>query len=74
MKALVTTPGTEGTTRIEDVPDPTPGPGEVLLRVLEVGVCGTDREIAEAVLYLASDAAAFVTGTVLTIDGGLTAA
>jgi len=26
------------------------------------------------VLYLASDAAAFVTGSILTIDGGLTAA
>jgi NAD(P)-dependent dehydrogenase (short-subunit alcohol dehydrogenase family) len=35
---------------------------------------GEPKEIAEAVLYLASDAAAFVTGSVLTIDGGLTAA
>jgi meso-butanediol dehydrogenase / (S,S)-butanediol dehydrogenase / diacetyl reductase len=35
---------------------------------------GKPEEIAEAVLYLASDAAAFVTGSVLTIDGGLTAA
>jgi meso-butanediol dehydrogenase / (S,S)-butanediol dehydrogenase / diacetyl reductase len=35
---------------------------------------GEPEEIAEAVLYLASDAAAFVTGSVLTIDGGLTAA
>ena len=35
---------------------------------------GEPGEIAEAVLYLASDAAAFVTGSVLTIDGGLTAA
>jgi NAD(P)-dependent dehydrogenase (short-subunit alcohol dehydrogenase family) len=29
-------------------------------------------EIAPAALYLASDAAAFVTGTVLVIDGGYT--
>jgi meso-butanediol dehydrogenase / (S,S)-butanediol dehydrogenase / diacetyl reductase len=35
---------------------------------------GEPGEIAEAVLYLASDHAAFVTGSVLTIDGGLTAA
>jgi len=45
MQALVTSPGVAGSTRVEEVPEPSPGPGEVLLRVLEVGVCGTDREI-----------------------------
>jgi NAD(P)-dependent dehydrogenase (short-subunit alcohol dehydrogenase family) len=39
-----------------------------------LGRLGTPEEIAEAVLYLASDAAAFVTGSVFVIDGGLTAA
>jgi 2-keto-3-deoxy-L-fuconate dehydrogenase len=38
-----------------------------------MGRLGTTDEIAQAVLYLASDAAAFVTGSALVIDGGLTA-
>jgi 2-keto-3-deoxy-L-fuconate dehydrogenase len=39
-----------------------------------MGRLGTPGEIATAVLYLASDDAAFVTGTAFVIDGGLTAA
>lgn len=39
-----------------------------------MGRLGTPEEIAEAALYLASDAATFVTGTELIIDGGWTAA
>lgn len=39
-----------------------------------MGRLGLPDEVAEAVAYLASDAAAFVTGTNLVIDGGLTAA
>jgi NAD(P)-dependent dehydrogenase (short-subunit alcohol dehydrogenase family) len=38
-----------------------------------VGRLGYPEEIAEAVAYLASDDAAFVTGTVLRVDGGFTA-
>jgi NAD(P)-dependent dehydrogenase (short-subunit alcohol dehydrogenase family) len=33
---------------------------------------GTPEEIAAAALYLASDEAAFVTGSALMIDGGFT--
>jgi NAD(P)-dependent dehydrogenase (short-subunit alcohol dehydrogenase family) len=39
-----------------------------------MGRLGTPEEVAGAVAYLASDAAAFVTGTAFVIDGGLTAA
>ena len=39
-----------------------------------MGRLGTPDEIAESVAYLASDRAAFITGSVLVIDGGLTAA
>jgi NAD(P)-dependent dehydrogenase (short-subunit alcohol dehydrogenase family) len=33
---------------------------------------GTAEEVADAILYLASDAAAFMTGAMLSIDGGST--
>ena len=39
-----------------------------------LGRLGTPEEVAAAVAYLASEDAAFVTGTALVIDGGLTAA
>ena len=47
MLALVTQPGQPHTARVEDMPAAEPREGEVLVRTLEVGVCGTDREISE---------------------------
>jgi len=37
-----------------------------------IGRAGEPQDIAETVLYLASDAARFVTGTHITVDGGIT--
>jgi NAD(P)-dependent dehydrogenase (short-subunit alcohol dehydrogenase family) len=45
---------------------------DVLTRI-PVGRVGTTTDVAGAVIYLASDAAALVTGTVLVVDGGWTA-
>ena len=47
MQALVVQPGVAHTTRVADVPQPAVQDGEVAVRPLEVGVCGTDREISE---------------------------
>ncbi|MFL5968716.1 MAG: alcohol dehydrogenase catalytic domain-containing protein [Gaiellaceae bacterium] len=55
MLALVTQPRRTHTTRIEDVPAVEPREGEVLVRTLEVGVCGTDREISEGLFGIAPE-------------------
>ncbi len=47
MRAMTVIPGQEGTAGVDDVPGPDPWDGQVLVRGLAVGVCGTDREIAE---------------------------
>jgi 2-keto-3-deoxy-L-fuconate dehydrogenase len=39
-----------------------------------IGRLGTPAEVADAAVYLAGDEARFATGTVLVLDGGLTAA
>jgi len=44
MKALVKKQAGPGLW-LEEVPDPKPGPGEVLIRVLRTGICGTDLHI-----------------------------
>ena len=57
MLALAVEPGRAGTARVEDVPAPAVAAGEVPVRVLEVGVCGTDREIVHGLFGVAPDGA-----------------
>jgi glucose 1-dehydrogenase len=57
MQGLVTRPGSAGSTRVTDVPAVQAEAGQVLLRVLEVGVCGTDREISEGTFGLPPEGA-----------------
>ncbi|MTE18051.1 alcohol dehydrogenase catalytic domain-containing protein [Streptomyces sp. TRM43335] len=45
MEALTVAPDRKNSLRLDTLPDPVPGEGELLVDGLAVGVCGTDREI-----------------------------
>jgi threonine dehydrogenase-like Zn-dependent dehydrogenase len=45
VRALGVTPGTAGSARLVDRPEPTAEPDELLVEGLALGVCGTDHEI-----------------------------
>jgi NAD(P)-dependent dehydrogenase (short-subunit alcohol dehydrogenase family) len=47
-----------------------PGRVDRIVPLVPMGRIGTAEEVAEAVLYLLSDAAAYITGTVLRVSGG----
>jgi 3-oxoacyl-[acyl-carrier protein] reductase len=63
-------PGRIDTERLQEVyPD---GPSEQDLQAIPLRRLGAPREIGDVVCFLASDRAAYVTGTVIPVDGGLT--
>jgi threonine dehydrogenase-like Zn-dependent dehydrogenase len=45
MRALTVIPLRAGSAAVVDMPDPEPGPGDLLVDGIALGVCGTDREI-----------------------------
>jgi NAD(P)-dependent dehydrogenase (short-subunit alcohol dehydrogenase family) len=59
--------------RLLDLADDPVAARQALVARQPMGRLGTPEEVAAAALYLASDDAAFITGTGLVIDGGLTA-
>lgn len=62
MQALVTTPGVADSTSVAELPGVEAGPSEALVRVLEVGVCGTDREISHGLFGVATEDGTLVLG------------
>src|SRR6266540_3398973 len=45
MRAITVVPGKQGSARLDDLPQPDPAAGAVLVQALALGVCGTDLEI-----------------------------
>ena len=46
MQAVTVVPGTAGSAKLQDVPEPRAELGSVVVEALAVGICGTDAEIA----------------------------
>ena len=53
-------------------PSPDEHPAELMMRGTPAGRSGTPDAVAHAAVYLASDEAAFVHGTIIDVDGGRT--
>ena len=66
-------PGAVKTPMIDRLIGGRPEYNEAVLRAEPVNRIGTPEEIAEAVLWLSSEAASFVTGSAMAVDGGWTA-
>ena len=48
MKALTIIPGKANTASVQDVPEPPATDGSILVKALELGICGTDYELISA--------------------------
>ncbi|MFK4296594.1 meso-butanediol dehydrogenase/(S,S)-butanediol dehydrogenase/diacetyl reductase [Arthrobacter sp. GAS37] len=73
IRANVLIPGYIDTRMVRDYTDKAPDPDAAAKEIADahlLGRLGDPQEIAAAALWLASDASAFVTGSLLTVDGG----
>jgi NAD(P)-dependent dehydrogenase (short-subunit alcohol dehydrogenase family) len=68
-------PGTINTERVQRLPEEPGGPEylETIKAAHPMGRLGEPSEVAEAILFLASDKASFITGAILPVDGGFLA-
>jgi NAD(P)-dependent dehydrogenase (short-subunit alcohol dehydrogenase family) len=73
VRANVICPGTIRTPIWQERVEKRPDVFELLTRWYPVGRVGEPEDVANAVVFLASDDASFVSGAILTVDGGLTA-
>lgn len=65
-------PGTINTERVQRLPDEPGGPEylEAIKKLHPMGRIGEPAEVANAILFLASEEASFITGVILPVDGG----
>jgi NAD(P)-dependent dehydrogenase (short-subunit alcohol dehydrogenase family) len=65
-------PGTINTERVKRLPEEPGGPEylEEIKKAHPMGRLGEPEEVANAILFLASDEASFITGAILPVDGG----
>lgn len=63
-------PGYIATSMVEEIPE---DKQDKILARIPMGRFGTPEDVAEAVIFLSSDGASYITGQVLTIDGGMIA-
>jgi len=61
-------PGFIATAMTENLPEPVK---QRMMSLIPLGRMGTDRDIASAVRFLASDEASYITGHVLSVNGGM---
>lgn len=68
IRVNAVTPGFIDTDMIKDLPDTV---AAERLAAIPLGRVGTAEEVAEAIVFLASDRARYITGQVLGVDGGM---